>query len=42
MSTLMVRELELIKEFRDFSLFCEVTPHSVKLGILKINSGIID
>ncbi|MCI74570.1 hypothetical protein A2U01_0095834, partial [Trifolium medium] len=32
MSSLMVKELELIEEFRDLSLVCEVTSASVKLG----------
>ena len=38
MSALMVKELELIEQFRDLSLVCEVTPKSVKLGMLKINN----
>ncbi|MCI52404.1 hypothetical protein A2U01_0073648, partial [Trifolium medium] len=28
MSSLMVKELDLIEEFRDLSLVCEVTPRS--------------
>lgn len=39
-STFMVRELELIEQFRDMSLVCEETPNSVKLGMLKLTSGI--
>lgn len=31
MSALMIRELELIEQFRDLSLVCEITPGSVKL-----------
>ncbi|XP_050908927.1 uncharacterized protein LOC127122669 [Lathyrus oleraceus] len=42
MSMLMVRELELIEQFRDMSLVCEETPNSVKLGMLKLTSGILE
>lgn len=38
MSAMMVKELELIEQFRDMSLVCELTPQSVKLGMLKINN----
>ena len=38
MSALMARELELIEQFRDMSLVCEVTPQSVRLGMLKIGN----
>ncbi|MCI67451.1 hypothetical protein A2U01_0088710, partial [Trifolium medium] len=38
MSSLMVKELELIEEFRDLSLVCEVTSESVKLGMLKLTN----
>ncbi|MCI03682.1 retrotransposon protein, partial [Trifolium medium] len=38
MSSLMVKELELIEEFRDLSLVCEVTPKSVRLGMLKLTN----
>lgn len=41
MSMLMVRELELIDKFKDTSLVHEKTPNSVKLGILKLVSGIL-
>lgn len=41
MSMLMVRELELIEQFRDMSLVCEKTPYSVKLGMLKLTSSIL-
>ncbi|MCI49295.1 hypothetical protein A2U01_0070539 [Trifolium medium] len=42
MSSLMVKELELIEEFRDLSLVCEVTPKSVKLGILKLTNPFLE
>ncbi|MCI36712.1 hypothetical protein A2U01_0057935, partial [Trifolium medium] len=42
MSSLMARELELIEEFRDLSLVCEVTPRSVKLGMLKLTNPFLD
>lgn len=42
MSALMVKELELIEQFRDVSLVCEVTPKSAKLGMLKINNDFMD
>ena len=35
---LMVRELDLLEQFRDLSLVCEVTPNSVRLGVLRITS----
>ena len=38
----MVRELEMIKQFRDMSFMCEETPKSVKLGMLKLASGILE
>lgn len=38
MSAMMVREFELLEQFRDMSLVCEWTPQSVKLGMLKIDS----
>lgn len=41
MSMLMVRELELIDQFRDMSLVCEVTPGCVRLGMLKVTSGFL-
>jgi len=41
MSTLMVKELEFIEQFRDLSLVCELTPESVKLGMLKLTSNIL-
>ncbi|GAU42520.1 hypothetical protein TSUD_376480 [Trifolium subterraneum] len=42
MSSLMVKELELIDEFRDLSLVCEVTPTSVKLGMLKLTNHFLE
>lgn len=42
MSMLMVRELELIKQFRDMSLVCEETHNNVKLGMLKLTSSILE
>jgi len=38
----MVMELELIEQFRDLSLVCEMTPESVKLGMLKLTSDILE
>ncbi|XP_058772778.1 uncharacterized protein LOC131646840 [Vicia villosa] len=35
-------DLELAAVFRDLSLVCEVTPHSVMLGMLKINNDFLD
>jgi len=37
-SALMVKELDLLEQFRDLSLACKVTPNSVKLGALRIAS----
>ena len=42
MSALMVEELELIKQFRDFSLVSELTPKGVRLGMLKLTSNILE
>src|SRR3954463_751465 len=42
MSMLMVKELDLIEQFRDLSLVCEGTLTSVKLGMLKLTSGILE
>ncbi|MCI74701.1 hypothetical protein A2U01_0095965, partial [Trifolium medium] len=42
MSSLMVKELELIEEFRDLSLVCEVTSASVKLGMLKLTNPFLE
>lgn len=42
MSTLMVREMDLIEQFEDLSLMCKMTPRSVKLGMLKLTSSILE
>ncbi|PNX73284.1 retrotransposon-related protein, partial [Trifolium pratense] len=42
MATLMSRELELIEQFRDLSLVCEITPRSVKLGMLKLTNDFLE
>ena len=39
---LMVKELELIEQFRDLILVCELTPESVKLGMKKLRSNILE
>jgi len=41
MSALMVKELELIEQFRYLGLVCELAPGSVKLGMLKLTSNIL-
>jgi len=33
MSAVMVKEMELLEQFRDLSLVCELSPQSVKLGV---------
>jgi hypothetical protein len=38
----MAKEIELIEQFRDFSLVCKVTTNSVKLGMLQLTSGILE
>lgn len=40
MSMLMVRELDLIEQSIDLSLWYERTPNNVKLGMLKLTSGV--
>jgi len=42
MSALMVKEFELIKQFRDLSLISELTPDGVRLGMLKLTSNILE
>jgi len=42
MSALMVKELELIEQFRDLSLVSELTPDGVRLGMLKLTSNILE
>jgi len=39
---MMVKELELLEQFRDLSLVYELSPQSVKLGMLKINSEFLN
>ncbi|RDX74572.1 hypothetical protein CR513_45671, partial [Mucuna pruriens] len=41
-STLMVMELDLIEQFKDLSIVCEITPKSVKSSMLKITSSLMD
>jgi len=38
----MVKELELLEQFRDLSLVCEMSSQSVKLGMLKIESEFLN
>jgi len=40
-SALMVRELDLLEQFRDLSLACEVTPNSMRLGVLRITNELL-
>ena len=40
-SALMIREMDLLEQFRDLSLACEVTPNSVRLGVLRITSELL-
>ena len=42
MFALMVKELELIEQFRDLSLVSELTPDGVRLGMLKLTSNILE
>jgi hypothetical protein len=42
LSTHMVEEMELIKQFWDNSLVCEVTHDIVKLGMLKLTSQVLE
>ena len=42
MSAMVVKELELIEQFREMSLVCKVTQKSVMLGMLKINNDFLD
>ena len=42
MSAMMVKELELLEQFKDLSLVCEVSSQSVKLAMLKINSEFLN
>ena len=40
-STLMVREMDLLEQFRDLSLACEVTPNNVRLGTFRITRELL-
>lgn len=42
MLMLMVRELDLIEQFQYLSLVCEMTSSSVRLGIMKLISSILE
>ncbi|XP_050897680.1 uncharacterized protein LOC127104538 [Lathyrus oleraceus] len=42
MSMPMVRELELIEQFQDLSLVCEMTHNNIRLGMLKLINGILE
>jgi len=42
MSAMMVKELELVEQFRDLSLVSELTPDGVRLGMLKLTSNILE
>ena len=42
MSALMVKEMDLIEQFRDLSLVSELTPDGVRLGMLKLTSNILE
>jgi len=42
MSAMMVKELELLEQFRDLSLVYEMSSQSVKLGMLKTESEFLN
>ena len=42
MSSIMVRELAMIEQFKDMSLVCEMTSQNVMLGMLKINNAFLN
>jgi len=42
MSAMMVKEFELLEQFRDLSLVCEMSSQSVKWGMLKIDSEFLN
>ncbi|MCI70004.1 hypothetical protein A2U01_0091267, partial [Trifolium medium] len=42
MSSLMVKELDLIEEFRDLSLVCQRTMRSIKLGMLRLTNDFLE
>lgn len=37
----MIKELDLIEQFRDLSMVCELNPDSVFLGMLKVNNDFL-
>nr|KYP37706.1 Retrovirus-related Pol polyprotein from transposon 17.6 [Cajanus cajan] len=41
-SSLMIKELCMIEEFRDVSLVCELNPKSIKLGALRVINSLTD
>nr|KYP31283.1 Retrovirus-related Pol polyprotein from transposon 17.6 [Cajanus cajan] len=41
LSSLMIREMDLLAQFRDLSLTCEVTPSSVRLGMTRVTSELL-
>ena len=41
MSTLMVKELDLLELVSDMSLACEITSGSIKLGMLRVTSELL-
>jgi len=42
MYAMMVKEFELLEQFRDLSLVCEMSSQSVKLGMLRIDSEFLN
>lgn len=41
MSTLMIKEFDLIEQFRDLSMVCELNTYIVMLGMLKLNNNFL-
>jgi hypothetical protein len=41
MSAMMVKEFELLEQFRDLGLVCEMSCRIVKLGMLKIDNDFL-
>ncbi|MCI93477.1 hypothetical protein A2U01_0114775, partial [Trifolium medium] len=42
MSSLMVKELELIEEFRYLSLVCQRATRSIKVGMLRLTNDFLE
>ncbi|MCI93110.1 hypothetical protein A2U01_0114408, partial [Trifolium medium] len=42
MSSLMMKELELIEEFRNLSLVCERTTRSMKVKMLRLTNDFLE